>query len=138
MKPQDPVGAHTLRVLLVDDIPEVVEALALILEMYDGIEIAGTANDAEGALAAAEDDTLDVIVMDINMPGQDGISAAAAILARDRRPAIVMHSAYTDQTLVDEAYASGVSSFVEKGAPSRQLVAAIRAAAEASHRRPES
>ena len=81
--------AEPLRLLVVDDEPLAVERLQLLLARIEGVSLAGTASDGEAALRMAEATAPDVVLLDIAMPGMDGIDAARA-LARSARPPIVI------------------------------------------------
>ncbi len=83
-----------LRVLVVDDEPLAVERLELLLAHSPGIAIVGTANDGEGALAIAEARAPDLVLLDIAMPGMDGIDVARALSASPVDPAVVFVTAF--------------------------------------------
>jgi two-component system response regulator AlgR len=68
-----------IKVLVVDDEPLAVERLQLLLARVEGVTLVGTANDGEGALRIAEAVSPDVVLLDIAMPGMDGIDVARAL-----------------------------------------------------------
>src|SRR3954464_2216867 len=83
-----------LRVMVVDDEPLAVERLQLLLARLDGVTLVGTANDGEGALRIAEAVTPDLVLLDIAMPGMDGIDVARALSESTVDPAVVFVTAF--------------------------------------------
>lgn len=118
-----------IRVLIADDQRVVRDGLSTILSTMDGIEVAGTAED--GALAAelAEETDADVVLMDLRMPGTDGIAATRVI--RDRRPhtAVVALTTYSEDELILAVLQAGATGYLTKNA----RPADIRRAVEAAH-----
>jgi two-component system response regulator AlgR len=86
--------AKPLRVLVVDDEPLAVERLQLLLARLDNVVLVGTANDGEAALRIAEAVTPDLVLLDIAMPGMDGIDVARALSESGIDPAIVFVTAF--------------------------------------------
>jgi len=83
-----------VKVMVVDDEPLAVERLQLLLARCEGVSLVGTANDGEGALRIAEAVTPDLVLLDIAMPGMDGIDVARALSDSDIDPAIVFVTAF--------------------------------------------
>jgi len=109
------------RVLLVDDIPEVIEFCRKILEV--NCDIVGTAPDGASAIAAVKAGQPDVVVLDISMPGLDGIEVARRLRASGCRAAIVFVSAGVE--CVTSALKAGGSAFVAKGRIKDDLLLAV-------------
>ncbi len=86
--------ADDLRVMVVDDEPLAVERLQLLLARLEGVTVAGTANDGEAALRIAEAVAPDVVLLDIAMPGMDGIDVARALSRSAVDPAVVFVTAF--------------------------------------------
>jgi NarL family two-component system response regulator LiaR len=116
-----------IRVLVVDDHPVVRQGLRALLGTQTGIEVVGEAEDGAAAVAAADRLTPDVVLMDVVMPGMDGIEALRAIAERPETR-VVMLTSYGDQRRALEAVDAGASGFLLKDASPRDVVAAIRAA----------
>ncbi len=112
------------RVLLVDDIPEILAYSAEILE--PSYEIVGTAADGKSAIAAFERTTPDVVVLDISMPGLNGIEVARRLRSSGCLAAIVFLSA--EMEFVMAALEAGGSGFVRKTLLGSDLPVAIREA----------
>ncbi|HTU11653.1 MAG TPA: LytTR family DNA-binding domain-containing protein [Allosphingosinicella sp.] len=86
--------AETLRVMVVDDEPLAVERLQLLLARLEGVAVVGTANDGEAALRIAEAVAPDLVLLDIAMPGMDGIDVARALSQSAVDPAVVFVTAF--------------------------------------------
>jgi DNA-binding NarL/FixJ family response regulator len=115
-----------LRVLLVDDQALVRRGLRLILESELDIEVVAEAGDGAGALEEAARHRPDVVLMDIQMPGMDGIAATRAMPAGTT--VVILTTFERDDYIVD-AVRAGASGFLLKNAPPEDLVAAVRHAA---------
>jgi NarL family two-component system response regulator LiaR len=117
-----------IRVLIVDDHAVVREGLRAFLELQDGIEVVGDAADGMEGVAAAERLRPDVVLMDLVMPGLDGLSALRVL--RERLPdarTIVLTSFIGDDKLLP-ALRAGAAGYVLKNAPPSEVVRAVRAA----------
>jgi DNA-binding NarL/FixJ family response regulator len=117
-----------IKVLLVDDEELVRSGFRLLLELEDGIEVVGEATNGSEAVSRARETRPDVIVMDIRMPGVDGITATAEIagsrgLAGSR---ILILTTYETDDYVFEALEAGASGFLLKDAGPAELLHAIR------------
>jgi len=83
-----------VKVMVVDDEPLAVERLQLLLARLEGVSLVGTANDGEGALRIAEAVAPDLVLLDIAMPGMDGIDVARALSESSVDPAVVFVTAF--------------------------------------------
>jgi CheY-like chemotaxis protein len=103
-----------IRALVVDDTPDVLEVVCAMLEMEDGIEIVGRASNGSQALEAVACLHPDLVVMDMQMPTMDGLTAAKLIHLAFPEIAIVLMSA--DPTCYDrnQVLASGAEAFIDK------------------------
>ena len=90
----DPFENATLRVLVVDDEPLAVERLQLLLARVDQVELVGTASDGEGAVRMVQALRPNLLLLDIAMPGMDGIDVARALAADHAAPAVVFVTAF--------------------------------------------
>jgi len=119
----------TIRVVLVDDHRMLRDALVLVLGRETDIEVAGVADDGPSALALACECVPDVMVLDIAMPGMNGVEVARRL--RDKQPhvRILVLSAYMDKRFVQETFKAGAAGYVTKAAAAAELPRAIRAVA---------
>ena len=119
-----------IRVLLADDQRLVRAGFRMILKSEPDIEVVGEAGDGGEAVARAERFAPDVILMDIRMPGMDGIEATRQITARGGRQRVLILTTFDGDEFVFNALRAGASAFLLKDAPEAQLIAAIRVVAE--------
>ncbi|WP_432931032.1 response regulator [Microbispora sp. CA-135349] len=118
-----------LRLMIVDDHPVVREGLRGMLESDPGITVVGEAASGDEAVVRARDLTPDVILMDLRMPGGDGVSATARILTdRPESRVIVLTTYETDQDIV-RAVEAGAAGYLLKDTSRADLLTAIAAAA---------
>ncbi|WKE51680.1 response regulator transcription factor [Corynebacterium tuberculostearicum] len=115
-----------IRVLLADDQAMLVAALSTILNAQDDIEVVATANTGSEAVTAALSHRTDVAVLDIRMPGMDGIAAAQAILSHVPECRIIMLTTFNEEELVAQSIAAGAHGFLLKDADPEVLVGAVR------------
>ncbi len=133
------VGQETLlepvRVVIVDDVADVRDGLARLLERL-GIAVVGVAADGLEAIQVVAVMRPQVVIMDLRMPRMDGIAATREILARHPGMAVLMLSAYGDESLTIDALMAGAHGYLLKGVPARELVTAIVRAAASRVRPP--
>ena len=115
-----------IRVLLADDQAMLVAALSTILNAQDDIEVVATTNTGSEAVTAALSHRTDVAILDIRMPGMDGIAAAQAILSRVPECRIIMLTTFNEEELVAQSIAAGAHGFLLKDADPEVLVGAVR------------
>jgi DNA-binding NarL/FixJ family response regulator len=117
-----------IRVLLADDQGLVRAGFRMILRAEPDIEVVGEAGDGEQAVARARETSPDVVLMDIRMPGVDGVEATRRI-AQAGGPRVLVLTTFDLDEYVYEALRAGASGFLLKDVPEEQLVAAIRVVA---------
>ena len=115
-----------IRVLLADDQAMLIAALSTILNAQDDIEVVATANTGSEAVTAALSHRTDVAILDIRMPGMDGIAAAQAILSRVPECRIIMLTTFNEEELVAQSIAAGAHGFLLKDADPEVLAGAVR------------
>ena len=118
-----------IRVLVVDDQELVRSGFCVILDTVEDITVVGEAANGEAALAAAVGCQPDVVLMDIRMPGMDGLEATRLLTGSAPAPKVVMLTTFDLDEYVYEALRAGASGFVLKDDPPEQLLAAIRTVA---------
>lgn len=115
-----------VRVLIVDDEALIRAGLEMILEAAGGIEVVGQAGDGREALRLVGTTRPDVVLMDLRMPGMDGVRATAAITARYDDTKVLALTTFADESLMYDALGAGASGYLLKQAAPRELVEAIR------------
>jgi DNA-binding NarL/FixJ family response regulator len=113
------------RILLADDHAVVRFGLRALLEI-SGLEVVAEAGEGREALRLAEQLAPDVAIMDIAMPGLNGIDATELLRAKSPRTRIVILSMYADSEHVHRAFAAGASAYLLKGSASEDIVSAVR------------
>ena len=115
--------------LLVDDHPLVRAGLTTLISTTDDLEVIGEAAGGEQAVAMAGDHEPDVVLMDLSMPGMDGIEATRRILEGHPQVRVVVLTSFADQDRVADALAAGAVGYLLKDCDPREVLAAIRSAA---------
>ena len=119
----------SLRIVIADDQASVREGLVLLLGGLPGIEVAGAAADGEQALALVAEHKPDAILLDLHMPGLDGIAVTRVLKAEHPEVAIVVLTTYADDESVLEALRAGARSYLTKDADRSDIAQALHAAA---------
>ncbi|MEU2791633.1 response regulator transcription factor [Streptomyces sp. NPDC007100] len=119
----------TIRVLLVDDQPLVRSGLRLLVADTPGLEAAGEAATGAEAVALAADLRPDVVVMDIRMPGMDGIEATRLITSAPEAPRVLILTTFDEDEHVYGALRAGASGFAVKDMALDDIISAVRVVA---------
>jgi DNA-binding NarL/FixJ family response regulator len=127
--PGRPDDAAPIRVLLVDDHPVVRRGLAALLGTLPGIEVVGEAGDGSEAVKEAQLSRPDVVVMDVQMPGVDGVEATRLLHSAVPSAAVLVLTMFEDAQSVVMALRAGARGYLLKGADQDEIVRAIRAVA---------
>jgi NarL family two-component system response regulator LiaR len=116
----------TIRVLVVDDQVIVREGICLLLSQVDGLEVAGEAGDGQQAIALAAALQPDVVLMDLVMPGTDGIEATRQITTARPDARVLVLTSYAGEDKVIPAIEAGARGFLLKDSSPADLIRAIR------------
>lgn len=119
-----------IRVALVDDQAMVRMGLRMILESEQDIEVVSEATDGADAVAMVREHSPDVVLMDVRMPGMDGLAATRAVLADAPETRVVILTTFDDDEYVYEAIRAGASGFLLKSVEGDALVNAVRIIAD--------
>jgi DNA-binding NarL/FixJ family response regulator len=117
----------TIRVLIADDQRVVREGLTMLVGLIDGVEVVGTACDGAEAIQLAWAHHPDVVLMDLRMPGVDGIAATADLRERLPTARVLVLTTYADQDAIVPALQAGARGYLTKDASAEQIETAIRA-----------
>jgi DNA-binding NarL/FixJ family response regulator len=119
--------ADVIRVLLVDDHQVVRRGLRTFLEVQDDIEVVGEASDGAAGVDRAEELRPDVILMDVKMPGTDGVEALRSLSERGNPARVLIVTSFTERRTVVPALRAGAAGYVHKDIDPEALAGAIRA-----------
>lgn len=122
-------GATTVRVLLVDDQELIRAGLRGILRPRFGFEIVGELADGAGVVETVASVRPDVVVMDVRMPGVDGVTATTRLRASADGPPVLVLTTFEDDEILAGALRAGAAGFLLKGVPAEDLQRAVRAVA---------
>ncbi|WP_367123388.1 response regulator [Streptomyces phytohabitans] len=118
-----------IRVALVDDEHLTRMALRLVVDAEPDLTVVAEAADGDAALAVVDEHRPDVVLMDIRMPGRDGVSATRAVLARPEPPRVLVLTALDSDDLVLGALGAGALGFLYKDTQPREILRAVRTVA---------
>ena len=119
----------TIRVVLVDDQAMVRTGLRMVLAAESDIEVVGEAADGAAGVRVVTEQQPDVVLLDVRMPGMDGLEAARRILAADLPTRVIVLTTFDEDEYVAAALRAGVSGFLLKVSPPEDLVVAVRTVA---------
>lgn len=118
-----------LRVLVVDDHPVFRDGLTALLHLLPDVEEVTTAADGASAVAAAEHQPIDVVLMDLNLPSMTGVEATTRILAAPNPPAVLVVTMVDDDQTVLAALRAGARGYILKGSTGDEIASALRTVA---------
>jgi DNA-binding NarL/FixJ family response regulator len=118
-----------IRLLIADDHPLVRSALAALFEAAEGITVVAVASDGEEAVAAAHRSAPDVVLMDLEMPGMDGVQALTALRQAGSSARVVILTTFSDRDRIVRALDAGALGYLLKDAEHEEIIRGVRAAA---------
>lgn len=120
--------SNKIRVITVDDHEIVRNGMAFLFSPYDDIEVVGVAHDGEEVMRLCDELKPDVILMNMVMPGTDGVTATHAVRQQYPQVQVLALTSFYDEDLVRQAMQAGAIGYLLKGVPIVELAQAIRAA----------
>jgi len=124
----NPMDANPIQVALVEDDDEIRANLTYRINSHPAFHMVGAYADAESALAEIPHQKPDVVLMDINLPGMDGVECVRRLKARMRATQFVMLTVYEDSNRLFKSLVAGASGYLLKRTPASKLLTAIREA----------
>ena len=122
-----------VRVVLIDDDPLVRAGLKLMLGGREGVDFVGEGGDGSEAAALVAEHRPDVLLMDIRMPGKDGLTATEELMAQEDAPRVVILTTFDSDDSVLRALAAGAAGFLLKDTPPDRMLEAIKQVAAGEH-----
>ena len=121
-------SAEVIRVVIAEDQSITRDGLITILAAIEGVEVTGVAGDGAEAIQLVERTQADVVLMDLRMPGLDGIEATRRLAVSRPETAVVILTTYTDDVSILEALSAGASGYLTKDATANDICRALEAA----------
>jgi DNA-binding NarL/FixJ family response regulator len=122
-------GSVPIKVVVADDQRAIREALAMVLDTEAGITVIGIAADGAEAIALAGGGGADVVLMDLRMPGTDGVAATRQLKESDPLVKVVVLTTFADDASIQDALRAGAVGYLTKDAGHQQIALAVRSAA---------
>ncbi len=122
----DPTGHAPIRVVLVDDQQLVRAGFRMVIDSQPDLTVVGEAGDGAAAVEVVRGAAADVVLMDVRMPGTDGIAATERVTALPDPPRVVVLTTFDLDEYVVAAIGAGASGFLLKDAPPEEMLAAVR------------
>jgi DNA-binding NarL/FixJ family response regulator len=116
-----------ISVLVVDDQRVVRDGLTMLVGLIDGVEVLGAASDGAEAVALAQEKRPDVVLMDLRMPGTDGVSATTQLKELLPEIRVLVLTTYADEASIMPALRAGAAGYLTKDASAEEIESAIRA-----------
>ena len=121
--------ADRIRVLICDDVAMLRELLRYELEEDDGVVVVGEAENGIDSVRLVRELRPDIVILDLAMPGIDGLEALTQIRAEPHPPIVLVHSGFDAETMRDRVLALGAAAYLEKGSNLAEIRRAVLEAA---------
>lgn len=119
----------TIRLLVVDDHEVVLFSISQFLAKQEDIEVVATASNGDDAVELTLEHRPDVVLMDLSMPGTDGVQATKRIMAQEDKPRVLVLTSFSDRERILDAIDAGASGYLLKDSDPEELLRGIRAVA---------
>ncbi len=129
-QPQPPNTEKTVKVAIIEDLRQIREGLATLIDMTEGYRCTGRYGSVEEALAAISRDVPDVLLSDIGLPGMNGIEGVRILKERYPQLVVLMLSVYEDDERIFDALCAGATGYLLKKTPPARLIESLKEAFE--------
>ena len=119
-----------IRILITDDHQIVRDGIKLLLKNEEDIEVIAEASSGQEALGLLKDIAVDIVLLDINMPGLDGLKASAIIHEKYPTAKVIILTMYREMQMVEDAFKKGAKAYLLKSCGKEELLSAIRRVSE--------
>jgi two-component system, NarL family, response regulator len=123
------MATSAIRVILVDDHPVVRDGLANIVNQQKDMRVVAEADDGDTAIALYDEHRPDVMVLDLRMPGRDGVSVVEIVLEKHPKARLLIMTTYDGDEDIFKSLSRGAKGYLLKDAPRQEILTAIRAVA---------
>lgn len=124
--PQPPAPTETVKVAIIEDLRQIREGLAMLIDMTDGYRCTGRYGSVEEALAAIPRDVPDVLLSDIGLPGMSGIEGVRILKERYPQLLVLMLSVYDDDERIFDALCAGAVGYLLKKTPPASIIESLK------------
>lgn len=124
---------HTIKLLIADDHTILRDGIVSLLQTEEGFAVTGTASNGYEVMELVNKNEYDVCLLDINMPGLDGIETARLIKEKKRSIKIIMLTTYNDREIISELIHMGVEGYLLKNSDKQELVEAVQKVMKGRH-----
>lgn len=121
-----------IQVLVVDDDPFIRESMQVILDLDNDLHVAGTCKDGNEAAEFVKQNQVDVVLMDIRMPGCDGVEGTKLIRALDQPPGVLILTTFDDDEYIAQAIRNGANGYLLKNVSPSRIINGIKTVHEGS------
>jgi DNA-binding NarL/FixJ family response regulator len=126
-------SAHPVRILIVDDHPVMCSGLSNLLGMYEGILVIGSAGSGAEALMVIPRERPDLVLLDLRMPGIDGISVIQQLRKSPDSPKVIVLTSYAQDELIYQAIKAGAWGYLLKDTSAEEIIKAISSVQAGKH-----
>ncbi|OGG96811.1 MAG: hypothetical protein A2508_01755 [Candidatus Lambdaproteobacteria bacterium RIFOXYD12_FULL_49_8] len=119
-----------IKVLIADDHKIMRDGMNLLMQRLENIEVVAEAENGQDAVRLALETQPDIVLMDINMPGMNGIDATQAICQQNPHTRVIALTSHTDSKMVQEMFRAGAMAFLGKSCTNQEILTAIESVAE--------
>lgn len=121
-----------IRILIADDDPFIRESLQVLLSLDAGLEVVGTCEDGEAAYQFAQRQSVDLVLMDIRMPGCNGVEGTRRLKSLPNPPAVLILTTFDDDEYITDALRYGANGYLLKNVPPARIISGIKTVADGS------
>ena len=112
---------HDIKIMIVDDHKMIIDSLRLLFNLFDGFQVVSSESDSRNVLSRLEEEEVDILVTDYNMPYLDGLQLTQLVKEKYPHIKVLLLTVNEDATDIQNAYSSGAAGYVMKKANRKQI-----------------